>query len=135
MSGGSLDYFYVTLEDHVGDFDDIELDGLVADLAELFHDREWFLSGDTGAGTWNQARDSFKDKWFTKHGRQKRIEQYLSDFTEEIRKTFGISKKYCKNCKHFKKDKKSDYGDCEYAKSYLMHQWDSCGKFESGESK
>ena len=43
MSGGSLDYFYTMLQDHVGDFGDKELDELVADLAELFHDREWYL--------------------------------------------------------------------------------------------
>lgn len=35
MSGGSLDYFYTMLQDHVGDFGDKELDELVADLAEL----------------------------------------------------------------------------------------------------
>ena len=45
MSGGSLDYFYSQLNDHVGDFKDRELDELVSDLAELFHDREWYLSG------------------------------------------------------------------------------------------
>jgi len=35
MSGGSLNYFYSQLEDHVGDFDDRELDDLVKDLAKL----------------------------------------------------------------------------------------------------
>lgn len=44
MSGGSLDYFYCQLEEHVGDFGDKELDELVNDLAELFHDREWILA-------------------------------------------------------------------------------------------
>ena len=31
MSGGSLDYFYNTLQEHVGDFRDKELDHLVKD--------------------------------------------------------------------------------------------------------
>ena len=91
MSGGSLNYFYCQLQDHVGDFGDKELDELVSDLAELFHDREWYLSADTGRGSWEEARDAFKKKWFTKLGRQERIEKYLADFTEEIRRSFGIS--------------------------------------------
>ena len=47
MSGGHLNYFCHSLEEHIGDFGDRELDDLVKDLAELFHDREWYLSGDT----------------------------------------------------------------------------------------
>ena len=50
MSGGSLDYFYCMLEEHTNDFDDKELNNLVSDLAQLFHDREWYLSGDTSRG-------------------------------------------------------------------------------------
>lgn len=73
MSGGSLDYFYCQLQEHVGDFKDKELDDLVNDLAELFHDREWYLSGDTGEGNWNEARDNFKKKWFTETGRTARM--------------------------------------------------------------
>lgn len=131
MSGGSLSYFYCKLEEHIGDFGDKELDALVADLAELFHDREWFLSGDTGHGDWNEARDRFKEKWFTAHGREERIEQYLAEFEEEIRQTFGISKRYCKNCKHFTEDKKSEYGKCEYDKHCLVHNSEQCKKFEA----
>ena len=80
MSGGSLNYFYCNLQDHIGDFGDKELDDLVADLAELFHEREWYLSCDSGKGDWVEARDAFKNKWFTKIGRQKRIEKYLKEF-------------------------------------------------------
>ena len=65
MSGGRLDYFYSSLEDHVGDFGDKELDELVKDMANLFYEREWYLSGDTCAGDWNEARDKFKNKWFS----------------------------------------------------------------------
>ena len=85
MSGGSLNYFYCQLQDHVGDFGDKELDELVKDLAELFHDREWYLSADYGEGSWNEARDAFKAKWFTDHGRQERIEKYLSDICKHQR--------------------------------------------------
>ena len=131
MSGGSLDYFYCTLQEHVGDFGDKELDDLVKDLAELFHDREWYLSSDTGVGDWNEARDAFKTKWFTEHGRQARIEQYLSELAEEVRIMFGIGKRYCKYCAHWKKLEKDDYyGKCEYQKNCLMHRSESCERFE-----
>ena len=84
MSGGSLGYFYNDLESHIGDFGDKELDELVKDLAKLFHDREWYLSSDTGEGAWNESRDRFKEKWFTAYGRQERIEKYGSPNTGKI---------------------------------------------------
>lgn len=132
MSGGSLDYFYCMLQDHVGDFGDKELDELVKDLAELFHDREWYLSSDTGVGDWNDARDNFKKKWFTEHGRQERIEKYLAEFTDEIRQAFGISERYCKNCVHWKRSEKHDglYGDCKFHPHCMMHRSESCERFE-----
>ena len=90
MSGGSLDYFYCSLEEHVGDFNDRELDDLVKDLAQLFHDREWYLSGDYGEGNWNASRDTFKIKWFGEGARAERIDNYLriSIGTEDEMKEF-----------------------------------------------
>lgn len=132
MSGGSLNYFYCQLQDHVGDFGDKELDELVSDLADLFHDREWYLSADTGLGDWEEARNEFKEKWFTKHGRQKRIEKYLAEMTEEIRRTLGMSKVYCENCKHWtRKDKR--YGNCKLEPRCLFHQHEYCDKWEEKE--
>lgn len=132
MSGGALDYFYCTLQEHDKDFGDKELNELVSDLAKLFHDREWYLSSDTGVGDWNEARDAFKEKWFTEHGRQERIEKYLVEFTDDVRKTFGISKRYCKNCKHW--SEKTEYDGrcsrCEFIKGALLHRSESCDKFE-----
>lgn len=133
MSGGSLDYFYALLHDHMNDFGDKELNDLVKDLAELFHDREWFLSGDYGEGTWNEARDAFKKKWFTEHGRQERIEKYLNEFCEEVRQTFGISERYCRKCKHWKPERDGLYGRCDFEKCCSMHRCDSCEKFEEKE--
>ena len=132
MSGGSLNYFYAELQDHVGDFGDKELDELVSDLAELFHDREWYLSSDTGVGQWNEARDAFKAKWFRDGARAERIERYLNAFTDEIRKSFGISTHYCKTCKHWSEDTKYDgeYSNCEYQKGCLAHRSESCERCE-----
>ena len=136
MSGGSLDYFYALLQDHTNDFGDKELNHLVKDLAELFHDREWYLSGDTGKGDWSEARDKFKAKWFTEIGRKERIEQYLAEFSEEVRQTFGISERYCKNCKHWtalidpKNRHDGEYGDCALNKGCLWHRSDCCEDFD-----
>jgi len=133
MSGGSLDYFYCQLQEHVGDFKDKELDDLVNDLAELFHDREWYLSGDTGEGNWNEARDNFKKKWFTETGRADRIEQYLDDLKKDVLQSFGVANKYCKDCKHWTKeeDERSSYGYCEFHKHCLMHRCETCKNWET----
>lgn len=134
MSGGSLNYFYSDLEEHVGDFGDKELDELVADLAKLFHDREWYLSGDTGVGNWNEARDTFKAKWFKEGARKERIEKYLSDYVEDIRQSLGISKKYCKTCKHWKQvSEEGIYGKCPFVIHCLTHRSESCGRWEHKE--
>lgn len=131
MSGGSLNYFYCMLGEHTNDFDDKELNDLVSDLAELFHDREWYLSGDTGHGSWREARDKFKDKWFTEHGRQERIEKYLAELGNEVREQLGLNRKYCKTCAHWSQWKDSDYyGDCEFEEHVSMHRCEYCDKWE-----
>lgn len=131
MSGGSLDYFFSDLESHVGDFKDRELDDLVKDLAKLFYEREWYTSGDTNEGTWVEARDAFKKKWFTKYSREERIESYLNDIKDEMLSMLGVSDKYCKNCKHWAEEEKdSAYGFCEHEKHCVMHRSESCNKFD-----
>lgn len=133
MSGGSLGYFYSDLEEHVGDFGDKELDDLVRDLAKLFHAREWFLSCDTCEGNWVEARDQFKRKWFHDESRKERIERYLDEIKEEILKSFGLSDKYCMNCAKWKREdeKGSLYGWCSETRGCMMHQHESCEKFEA----
>lgn len=130
MSGGSLGYFYCSLQEHVGDFCDKELDELVRDLADLFYEREWYLSSDTGVGSWNEARDKFKKKWFTELGREERIERYLTEITDEVRKSFGISNRYCRYCEHWSERKDKSYGDCSFQTHCLTHRMESCNKFE-----
>lgn len=131
MSGGSLNYFYISLEGHIGDFGDRELDDLVKDLAELFHDREWYLSGDTGEGSWREARDEFKAKWFTELGRKDRIEKYLKQLSSELFDSFGFGI-YCRDCVEWTpKGDGSDYGKCNLTKNRLMHRCDYCNRFEA----
>jgi len=135
MSGGSLNYFFSDLEYHVGDFKDKELDDLVKDLAELFHAREWYLSSDTNEGTWKEARDAFKEKWFGKDSRSERIEKYLDEIKAEIMDQFGLSDKYCINCKNWTPEEKDDsgYGWCSNTKGCMMHRRESCDKFANRE--
>ena len=135
MSGGSLDYFYSQLNDHVGDFGDKELDDLVKDLAQLFHDREWYLSSDYGEGEWNEARDKFKKKWFTDIGREERVTKYLDDMRREVLKSFSIDNHYCQDCKYWKREDKGKYGRCKFAKSWSLHQCDTCERWENKNEK
>lgn len=139
MSGGSLNYFYCELQDHDKDFGDKELNELVSDLADLFHAREWYLSSDTGVGDWNEARDRFKAKWFTLHGRQERIEKYLDEIAEEVRESFGMSRRHCQHCKHWTEEEKGEtyaYGRCPFTKGYVHHRSApcDCGRFEPKET-
>lgn len=127
MSGGSLDYFYCSLEDHTGDFGDKELDELVKDLAKLFHDREWFLSGDTCEGAWREAKDNFKKKWFTDYGRKDRVEAYLNEVRREVFDMLSMEDELCSNCSHWRSEK-NNYGKCDVNKSYLMHRFSRCDK-------
>lgn len=105
------------------------------DLAQLFHDREWCLSGDTGEGDWVEAKLAFKRKWFTPQGQQNRIEQYLREFTDEIRETFLLKTKYCQRCKHWTSENDSrKYGWCKYVEGCVMHRFESCEKYEEDRS-
>jgi hypothetical protein len=123
------------MQEHIGDFDDRELDELVKDLAELFHDREWYLSSDTGVGDWRESRDNFKVKWFGKDSRPKRIERYLDEIRAEVLDSFGIVERKCVTCNHWKKKDDSEiYGMCELETRHLWHRSEGCDKWK-GDAK
>lgn len=132
MSGGSLGYFYSDLADHHHDLGDKELDELVIDLSELFHAREWYLSSDTCEGSWIEARDAFKQKWFGENTRAERIRKYLEEIRKEVLDAFGISEAYCRNCSHWtaEEDEDSHYGACDLMDCCLMHRSETCDRFE-----
>ena len=135
MSGGSLGYFFGELQQHIGDFDDKELDDLTKDLADLFYSREWFLSGDTCEGEWNQKRDAFKKKWFTSDGRIERVEEYLKEIERKVLDSFGFGK-YCGSCKNWtRNDRVKKYGDCKLKNNCLWHECDSACEFFERVSK
>ena len=132
MSGGSLDYFYNDLESHAVDFDDMELNDLVKDLAKLFYAREWYLSGDTCEGKWREARDAFKKKWFSENTRKDRLEEYMKTMYEKMLDSLGLSEAYCKNCEYWTPENIADgeYGDCDMVHGCLMHRSEKCDRFK-----
>lgn len=135
MSGGSLDYFYARLREHVGDFGDVELDDLTKDLAELFYQREWFLSSDAVEGDWREARKKFKEKWLYKGSHDERFRHYINEAAEKLRDEFGLNDcKMCENCKHWTPGR-YDYGDCEFKTECRAHKGETCRKWEEKEGK
>lgn len=111
MSGGSMDYIGYQVKEHIGCFDDDKLNDLLNDMADLLHDREWYLSGDTGEGSWNLSKKAFAEKWFGEKD----------------------EKSYCRDCFHFSEPEKetSHYGRCAYKNTCLTHEYDSpCERFE-----
>ena len=113
MSGGSMDYICFQVKEHVGCFEDKELDELLDDMAELLHEREWFLSGENCEGKWNLAKKEFKEKWLDG-------EEHMD---------------YCKDCKHFTNGKENSfYGKCKYEKFCLTHKYEyGCDKFKGSD--
>lgn len=131
MSGGSLDYFYSEMESKIGCFHDAELDDLVRDMAKLFHDYEWYTSGDTNEGYWRESRDAFKKKWFRDGARAERIETYLDDLKKELLDSLGLSDEYCKNCARWMPEKEGLYGDCDAKRGCLWHRSERCEQFDA----
>ena len=93
MSGGSMDYLCYRVEEAASAMGDRELTELVKDVAELLHDREWYISGDYGANTWEESVRKFKQKWFDKP-REKRlkalIEQMFDETKQECMNMIGV---------------------------------------------
>lgn len=132
MSGGSMNYFYLTLEEYSDALKDPELNDLVRDLAELFREREWFDSGDTSEGDWNKAVFDFKTKWF-EESRDGRLKGYLSDMMDGLKKAW-CTYPYCKDCSLWEAKEDSEaYGECPLHKNTLHHAYDyACKEFKHG---
>ena len=84
MSGGSMNYICWQIEEEADKMGDPELIALVKDVATLMHDREWYLSGDTGDETWKESKEAFKKKWF-KSSRASRLKGLIETLFEETK--------------------------------------------------
>lgn len=130
MSGGSMNYFYSTLEEYSNALGDREMKDLAKDLAEVYHDKEWADSGDISQGEYNERLVRFKQKWFTKEGTVERRDKYIEETVADLKRMFGEGS-YCKDCFHWKKESVSSYGQCENHKGWLDHGYESaCKDFE-----
>lgn len=132
MSGGSMNYFYCRLEEYTASLGDVELNELVKDLVDVFHDREWFLSGDISEGEYNKTVLKFKEKWFGRP-QEERVKAVVDAKIEEILRTLCVAK-FCKDCKHWKKEN-LPYGICKDNK-WSNHGYDfACKDFEESEEE
>lgn len=86
MSGGAFDYNYYRVAEAGDDFEsfDVEICELLHDLADLYHDLEWWQSGDYSKEQFDEAIEDFKDRWF-KGSREIRLRGYVDEAIEKLR--------------------------------------------------
>lgn len=133
MSGGSMDYLYGRIEDHADELEDKELSDLARDLATVFHDAEWYHSGDTCQGTYRESVQKFKEKWFNTP-RIERLDKYAEEIKNkavtEILELYG-NYKTCNKCLHWKdKEQYAQYGSCDLHEHCLWHRSDLCDQYD-----
>ena len=125
MSGGSMNYFYCTLEEYENALGDRELNELVHDLVKVFHDKEWLDSADMGEGEYNKTVIEFKDKWFADAGKHERYLSYIDDAVRELKRELRLDRDFCKDCKRWQlQDGYIAYGKCEFHEGCLTHGYD-----------
>ena len=78
MSGGSMDYICYRIADYASDLCDKEMTELATDMADIFHDAEWWHSSDTCEETYRESVAKFKAKWFGT-SRQDRLIGYINE--------------------------------------------------------
>lgn len=84
MSGGSHDYICYKIENELcGAMEDRELDELMADIAELAHDLEWYHSSDISRADYRETVKKFKQKWF-EGDRNERLKGYIDQAIEDV---------------------------------------------------
>lgn len=77
MSGGSCNYICYKIEEElVGRMEDMELNDLMKDVAELAHALEWYLSCDRSRDDYIETVKNFKKKWFNTD-RNERLKNYI----------------------------------------------------------
>lgn len=129
MSGGSMNYLSFKIEEYADMLEDMELIDLAKDIAEIYHEAEWYHSGDTSRGTYQSAVNKFKDKWFKKD-RTDRLKEYIESQIDKCKddmlRLVGLYNR-CEHCVHSSPCGLADYVDCDCR----LHKEDCCGMFES----
>ena len=133
MSGGSMNYFYSTLEEYSNVLGDRELNDLVKDLCKVFHDKEWYDSADIGEGSYNQTVKEFKEKWFTEVGQNRRYAEYIDTAIRDLKRELRLYTTYCHDCVNWEKDKRysAEYGICKRHTTRMVHGYETpCEEFK-----
>ena len=81
MSGGSMDYISYRIEEYSADLCDRELTDLAKDMAEVYHDAEWWHSGEICEETYRKTVAKFKKKWLGSD-RELRLKGYVNEIKE-----------------------------------------------------
>lgn len=121
MSGGAFDYAYYKIEDIAKLTSDPEIRDLMLDLAELYHDEEWYRSGDTGRSDWLESLNRFKEKWF-KTSREERLVPVIDERIAEVKRELVamIGERTCHIIKQWR--------DSDYVKDW-RYLCSECGGF------
>ena len=98
MSGGHFNYANNSLQQEIfpyswsgtrdprdDPFHDLEISELVFDVFNMIHDLDYYESGDYGEGTYRKKITVFKDKWFGKGSRAKRMTKYIDESIAALR--------------------------------------------------
>ena len=87
MSGGSHNYIYCQIENELcGQMEDLELDDLIKDIANLAHDLEWYHSADISKDSYLKCVSKFKMKWFASD-RSQRLKSYIDASLKDLEKS------------------------------------------------
>ena len=76
MSGGSMDYVYIQVNEAARMTHDPEFAEMLRDVAKVLHDEEWWISADTCKETYLEELAEFKAKWFC-GDRTERLKGYI----------------------------------------------------------
>ena len=85
MSGGSMDYVYYKIEDQARYLEDRELIDIAKDFSKLFHDAEWWHSGDIDEKDYRETVKWFKDKWLRNGNIDERLRGYIDQIFDEAK--------------------------------------------------
>lgn len=73
-------------------FEDREISELIADVFDLMHSFDWYISGDTCKNTYITDKKKFKNKWLSNRGVRVKntIDTAIQQVKEELYETYCI---------------------------------------------
>ena len=84
MSGGSMNYVYIHLEEAAGYAEDDEIKEILKDLSDVMRAQEWWWSADYTDEQYREKVAKFKSKWFHT-SREERLTGYIDKRIGKLR--------------------------------------------------